>query len=117
MRIISHVFRLPKFPRNIFLCKAPSFCLQHRCDLFHAHADLVTDGHQASCQMQVVLAQEPVSDHEIVNVAEDEGLFACVARFLVQKAERVIAPVAARVQVVRGVVAVIEAEAVTLLTS
>lgn len=67
--------------------------------------------------MRIVLPDEPVGDHEIVDIAEDQRMLAGVAIFLLEKRHRVLAPVTAGVEMVRGVVAIIEAEAITLLLS
>ena len=64
--------------------------------------------------MHVVLGQELVRDHDVINVAKDESVFIGVTVFLLQERDGVVAPVAAGVEVVGGVVAVIEAETVTL---
>lgn len=65
--------------------------------------------------MHIVLPDEPVGDHEIVDIAEYQRMLARVAVLLLEKRHRVLAPVTAGIEMVRGVVAVVEAEAVTLL--
>lgn len=65
--------------------------------------------------MHIVLPDEPVGDHEIVDIAEDQCMLARVAVLLLEKGDRVLAPVTAGIEMVRGVVAVVEAEAVTLV--
>ena len=49
--------------------------LQKRCDLVDAHADLVSNRDKTLGKVFVVFAQQLESDHEIVDVAEDEGTF------------------------------------------
>lgn len=78
------------------------------------HADLVAHRHQTPRQVVVVLAHQSHRDHDVVDVAEHEGMLGCIPVLLPQEGEGVVAPVTARVQVVRGVVAVIVAEAVAL---
>jgi hypothetical protein len=65
--------------------------------------------------MHIVLPDEPVGDHEIVDIAEDQRMLGRIAVFLLEKRYRVLAPVTAGIEMVRGVVAVVEAEAVTLV--
>lgn len=79
-----------------------------------AHADLVAHRHQTPGQVVVILPHEPDGDHDVVDVVEDEGAAVPVLRLGLHEGERVVAPVAARVEVVGGVPAVVEAVAVTL---
>lgn len=65
--------------------------------------------------MRIVLPDQAVGDHEIVDIAEYQRMLARVAVLLLEKRDRVLAPVTAGIEVVGGVVAVIEAEAVTLV--
>lgn len=79
-----------------------------------AHADLRSNRHQTPGQVVVILPHEPDGDHDVVDVVEDEGPAVLVLFLGLHEGERVVAPVAARVEVVRGVPAVVEAVAVTL---
>lgn len=64
--------------------------------------------------MVVVLHEEPNGQHEEVDVVEHQGVFIGVGCFLLEERDRVVTPVAKGVEVVRGVVSVVVAEAVTL---
>ena len=64
--------------------------------------------------MLVILAQQGDSQHEVVDVIEHECMFVGVLRLLREEGDGVVAPVAERVEVMRGVVAVVVAVAVTL---
>lgn len=79
------------------------------------HADLVAHRHETPRQVVVVLAHQSHCDHDVVDVAEHEGMLGRIPVLLPQEGHRVVAPVAARVQMVRGVIAVIVAEAVALI--
>lgn len=64
--------------------------------------------------MIVVLHEEPNGQHEEIDVVEHQGVFIGVGCFLFQERDRVVTPVAKRVEMVRGVVSVVVAEAITL---
>lgn len=64
--------------------------------------------------MLVVLAQQRDGQHKIIDIVEHEGVLINVLLFLRQEGYGVVAPVAQRVEVVRGVVAVVVAVAVAL---
>ena len=64
--------------------------------------------------MRVVLCEQAHGEHDVVDVAEDEGALGGVAAAGAQERGGLLAPVAPRVQVVRGVVAVVVAVAVGL---
>lgn len=65
--------------------------------------------------MKVVLAQQIHSDEYIVDVPKYQGPFLGVPLPTLDECLWVVSPVPARVQVVRGVVSVVEREAVALL--
>jgi len=62
--------------------------------------------------MHVILRQYSERDLQIIDVVEDQGTFLGIAFLRFEECMWVIAPVTERVEVVRGVVAVVEAEAV-----
>ena len=64
--------------------------------------------------MHVILRQYSERDLQIIDVVEDQGTFLGIAFLRFEECMWVIAPVTERVEVVRGVVAVVEAEAVRL---
>ena len=65
-------------------------------------------------QVGVVLGQQLPGDGDVVDVGKDESAAAGVARACLNQGGGVIAPVAARVQVMAGVVAIVEAVSVAL---
>ena len=89
--------------------------LQHGDPLVHGHGDLVgAYRHEAAREALVVLHQEADGDHEVVDVVEDQGALLGVGVLLLEEGLGVVAPVAEGVEVVRGVVPVVEAVAVAL---
>ena len=76
--------------------------------------DLLSHRHDAVCQIQVVLLQDPVGHHQVVNVSEHEGAPFAVLALGLEECGGVIAPVTAWVEVVRGVPPIVEAVAVAL---
>ena len=64
--------------------------------------------------MFVVFGKQAESNHEVVDIIEHEGVLRGISGFLRKEGDRVITPVAHGVQVVRGVVAIVEAVAVAL---
>lgn len=116
-RHISHPhpnLSLTKLGPNILLREPPRLRLQHRHSLLVTHTDLRANRHQTPGQVVVILPHEPDGDHDVVDVVEDEGAAVLVLLLGLHEGERVVAPVAARVEVVGGVPAVVEAVAVTL---
>lgn len=104
---------LPPLRRNLLLAKLARLAPQILRALLDAHLHLhITDGDQAACEVHVVFGQQAKRDHEVVDVVEDEGLLVGVGGFLGEEGRGVVAPVAERVEVVRRVVAVVEAVAV-----
>lgn len=105
---------LAKLDRNLPLTERPRLGTQHLGLFFQRHADLVAHGDEALGEVHVVLHDEADGDHDVVDVLEGECVLAGVLVLLLQESDGVLAPVAQRVEVVRGVVAVVEAEAVAL---
>ena len=64
--------------------------------------------------MQIILAKQMDRDEDIIDVSEHQSLLFGIAIFLFDKGHWVISPVAARVQMVRGVITIVERKAVTL---
>ena len=88
---------------------------QHLHPLLVRHGNLLRpDRHKALGEGVVVFAEEPHCDHHIVDVVEDEGVLRGVVVPGLEEGDGVVAPVAEGVEVVRGVVAVVEAVAVGL---
>lgn len=103
----------PIFNPNLLLRKLPCFTPQHLRPLLQRHPHLrLTNGHKTFRKIQIVLLHEFDGQHDVVYVFEDEGALRCVFVFGAEEGGWVVAPVAAGVEVVRCVVAVVEAEAV-----
>ena len=81
------------------------------------HIDLVANGYEALGKVIVVLPHEVVGDHEIVDIVEYERSTLLVLFFGLHKCDRVVTPVTARVEMMRGVPAVVEAVAITLVVN
>lgn len=64
--------------------------------------------------MDIIPPEQLEGDHEEVDVAEDKGVLGRVAVLLFEKGDGVVAPVAARVEVVGGVVAIVITKSVAL---
>ena len=64
--------------------------------------------------MFIVFAHQPVRNFEVVNVSKDEGAAVNVGVLALDEGEGLVAPVTEGIQMVGGVVPVIEAEAVGL---
>lgn len=75
---------------------------------------MVADGYQALGDVLVVLSQEVDREEEVVDVVEYDCVFVGVLLFLREEGDGVIAPVAERVEMMRGVVAIIVAVSVAL---
>lgn len=65
--------------------------------------------------MLIVFSHQPVRDHQVVDIVEDEGTVGAVELFLLKEVDGVVAPVAAGVEVVGSMVAVVEAVTVALV--
>lgn len=99
---------------NFFFCKPSRLALQHLYLLVKREVHLVTHGHQALCNMFIVLPQKVDREEEVVNVVEHYCVFVGVLLLLGEERDRVLAPVAKRVEVVRGMVTIVVAVSVTL---
>lgn len=107
----------PKFLPDLLLAKPPRLPPQHLSQLNLTHPNLLPHRHQLLRQMQVVLRQQAKRNLEVVDILKDQGSFLGVACFGFQEGVWVVSPVAEWVKVVRGVVAVVEAETVGLVDS
>lgn len=76
--------------------------------------NLFAHWHEIVCKDVVIFSQQSNGDHEVVNVAEYKGAFFGIGVLGFDETERVVAPVTAGVEVVRSVIAIIEAMAVAL---
>lgn len=79
-----------------------------------AHTNLVPNGHKACSEVHVVLAQQRDGHHNVVDILEHKRVAIAVLRFGLDEGERVVTPMAAWVEVVGRVVAIVDAVAVGL---
>jgi hypothetical protein len=82
--------------------------------LLHSKVDLLSNGNKAFSQMVVVFEQKPKCYHEKVDVVKDKCALVRIGAFLFQKRNRVIAPVPNGVEMMGCMIAVVEAEPITL---
>lgn len=61
---------------------------------------MVPKGHHAFGQGLVVSEHEPYSNHKIVNVVKDEGVLRCILLLSFDESDRVLTPMAQRVEMV-----------------
>lgn len=101
-------------PGDILVGEPARLGAQHVCDFLARHVNLVADGHEAVGEVEVVVAHESEGHHVVVDVVEDEGATVAVGGFGLEEVNGLLAPVAAGVEVVGCVVAVVEAETVAL---
>ncbi|TKW51113.1 hypothetical protein CTA1_12224 [Colletotrichum tanaceti] len=99
----THLFGLvaPELVPDLGVAELPGVPPQHRRPLLDGHPDLLAHRHETPRQVHVVLAQQPDRHHEVVNVVEDERLLADVRLLLLEERRGMVAPVPARVEVVR----------------
>ena len=105
---------LPPPPHDLLLTKPSRLPPQHLRNLTFLHTNLVPDRHQTLSQLHVILPQQRNRHHDVVDIVENERAVGGVLGFGFREGKGVVAPVPARVEVVRGVVAVVEAVAVGL---
>jgi len=98
---------LAPFLRNLLLSKLPCLALQHLDLLVKRKLHLVAHRHETLGNVLVVLSQQIDCKEEVVDVVKDNCLFVRVLLLLRQEGNWVLAPVAERVKVMRGVVAII----------
>lgn len=100
---------------NLFFCERNGMPLEHFDSLLHRHADLcLPNGNHALGKVRIVLGKQLDRHHQVVDVVKDQCPIRGIGVLGLEKGSRVVAPMSHRVQVVRGVVTVIEAVAVAL---
>lgn len=105
-----------ELPVDFFLCKLPCMASQQRNPILHAHPHLLLPNwYHTSRKSSIVLHKQPYCDHKIVNIMEYKSLLRRVKLLIPHKRYRMFAPMPQRVQVVRRMVAIIEAVPVTLV--
>lgn len=103
----------PELVPHLGLAELPRVPPQHDRALVEAHGLLPRpDGHERARQDVVALLQQAHRDEDVVDVVEDERVLRGVVGPLGEEGGRVVAPVPEGVEVVAGMVAVVEAEAV-----
>jgi len=101
--------------RNLLFGELSCLTLQHRYPLVHGQCHLVTHWHEAFRQVLIILLQQIDGEKHVVDVVEHERMLVGVLLLLRQKRHGVFTPVTERIQVVRGVVAIVVAVSVALL--
>ena len=94
--------------------EAPCLTSQHFHPLPVAHLNLISNRHQTRCQIIVVFPHQPICEHYVVDITEYERVLGRIEVSGFEKGSGVIAPVTERVDMVRGVVAIVETETVAL---
>ena len=87
---------------------------EHFDTLLHGHVNLVTDRHETFSEMFIIAHHEPDSDHEVINVVEDERVLATVGLLALKEMHGVIPPVTEGVEMMRRVITVIVAVPIAL---
>jgi hypothetical protein len=104
---------LPLSP-NLLLRKCSCLPLQHTHNLLMRHTYLLSYRHQASCQRIIIFSHQSIRNHEIIDIMKNQGATILVLFLGFHECDRMVAPMTARVEVVRCVPAVVEAISVTL---
>ncbi len=110
------LYNLLKPPPYLLLSKPPRLSPQHIRNLSLTHTNLVANGEKPSSKIRIVFLQELDRHHEIVDIVKHKRTAGPICFLRFQEVEWVVPPVPPWIQVVRGVVAVVEAEAVALCT-
>lgn len=99
---------------DIFLGELARQALQKLNSPLHGEIRLRSQRHHALGKMLVIFGQQPEGDHEEVNVVKQDCSLFAVGFALLQKGDGMLAPMPKRIEMVRGVIAIVEAEAVAL---
>jgi len=105
---------LAPFLCDLLLSKLPCLALQHLDLLVKRKFHLVAHRYETLGDVLVVLSQQIDCEEEVVDVVKDNCLFIRVLLLLRQEGNWVLAPVAERVEVMRGVVAIVVTVSVAL---
>jgi hypothetical protein len=111
--MFPHSF-LPKLSPDVVIREPPRLAPQHFHPFPMVHLNLVSNRHQTRCQIIVVFPHQPIRELHVVDITEYERVFGRVEVFGFKKCGGVITPVTERVEMVRGVVAIVETIAVAL---
>jgi hypothetical protein len=116
--LIFSLLLLPiEFCLQLLLPKSFRLRPQHVRQLFLVHPHLLPYRHQTSRQLDIVFSEQRDCHHQVVDIVKDKGRAGSVLGFGPEESAWVIAPMAQWIQVMRCMVAVIEAVAVTLANS
>lgn len=105
---------LPPLLRNLLLAKLPCLTLQQCYPLLVCELHLIAHRYQAVSDVIIVLAQQIDRKHHVIDIVENKRMLIRILFLLRQKCDRVVAPVTKRIEMVRGVIAVIVAVSITL---
>ena len=103
-----------KLSANVIFSEPPGLGPQHARDLSLAHANLIANWNQTASKIHIVLLQELDRHHEIVDIVENKRTSSSIRFFRFDEMKGMVAPVPSWIQVMRRVVAIVEAEAVAL---
>lgn len=92
---------------DFFFREPTGFCPQHRRNLIQIHSDLVAQRNKTFGKIPVVFLQQLHCHHDVVNVAKDQRTFPGVSVLLLNESDWMLSPMAAGVEMMRGVVSVI----------
>ena len=99
---------------DFFFREPPRLLPEHVRQLLLTHVHLLPYGHEAVREVVIVLSHQAIGHHEVVYVLKDKGLAGGIGSFRSEKSAWVVAPVAERVEVVRGMPTIIEAVTIAL---
>ena len=105
---------LVKFLLDFLFRKPSRLGSQHVGQLLLRHANLISNWHHTVSQVQIVLGQNSICHHQVVDIPKDEGSPVGVFLLCLEESSWVILPVTQRVQVMRSMPSIIEAVSVTL---
>lgn len=113
--MLPHSYLL-KLDPDFLLCKAFGMASKEGYSIVHGHRYLLLPNrHEAFRKRTVVLHKKPCRNHEIINVVENKGLLRGVQLLALDERHGVLAPVSKGVEVVRGMVAIVETVTITLV--
>ena len=103
-----------EFPFNLLFREFLGLLPQHVGQLFLTHANLLSNWHDAVCEVIVVFSQQAIGYHEVVYVLKDKGVARRIGCFGGKKGTWMVAPVPERVKVVGGMPTVIKTVSIAL---
>ncbi|KAK5626617.1 hypothetical protein RRF57_002332 [Xylaria bambusicola] len=82
-----------EFLLNLLFAEFPRMTFEHSNPLLHRHIDLVTNRDKALGEVFIIMHHETDSDHEVINVVEDERMLATVDFLALKEMNWMIPPV------------------------